>query len=55
MAEKINEIFSKFAKGSPKGMSTGLGALLLTGGLIYGATQSVYTGLLYRLKNQTKI
>ena len=45
MAEKINEFLSKFAKSSPKGVGTGLGALLVTGGLIYGATQSVYTGL----------
>ena len=40
----MNEAFAKFAKGSPKGIGSGLGALLVTGGLIYGASQSIFTG-----------
>ena len=45
MAKNINDIFSKFAKGTPKGLGSGLGALLAAGGLIYGISESIFTGL----------
>lgn len=41
---KLNDLAGKFGKGGPPGLGIGLKLLGVAGALIYGASQSVYTG-----------
>lgn len=54
MAQKYTELFSRLAKGS-KGAGAGLGALLGLGALIYGGSQSIFTGKLKKNLTQSYI
>jgi hypothetical protein len=47
-ANKFNNVFSKLGKNS-KGIGAGASALLIAGGLLYGATQSIFTGITYKV------
>lgn len=42
MAKNLADILSKFAKNS-KGLGAGLTSILAAGGLLYGASQSIFT------------
>lgn len=44
---KLNDLAGKFGKGGPPGMGIGLKLLGVAGALVYGVSQSVYTGILY--------
>ena len=44
MAEKMNDFAGKIPKSMPKGLGLGAGALLAVGGLIYGVSNSFFTG-----------
>lgn len=49
---KLNDLAGKFGKGGPPGLGLGLKVLGFAGALIYGASQSVYTGKMFgRKKN----
>lgn len=42
---KLNDLAGKFGKGGPPGLATGLKVLALGAAAVYGATQSMYTGI----------
>ncbi len=55
MSEKnINDMFARFANKS-KGFGTGLTLLAAAGGLVYAASQSIYTGKSKSLVLEKKI
>lgn len=46
---KLNDLAGKFGKGGPPGLGIGLKLLGVAGALVYGASQSVYTGICFFL------
>lgn len=46
---KLNDLAGKFGKGGPPGLGLGLKILVGVGAAVYGATQSVFTGMLIRI------
>ena len=48
MAEKLNDLASRLAKGTPKGLGVGVTALLGASAAIYGIYRSMFTGKIKR-------
>ncbi len=46
MADKFSNFTSKMGK-APKGLGLGISALVAAGGLVYAATNSLFTGFFY--------
>lgn len=46
---KLNDLAGKFGKGGPPGLGIGLKLLGVAGALVYGVSQSIYTGNLMLL------
>lgn len=50
---KLNDLAGKFGKGGPPGLGIGLKLLGVAGALVYGASQSVYTGKNWKITSDT--